>query len=346
MGAMYGRKLGGLLLMVVFLATVLAPEAAFAKKKRKKNRKKKEVAAEVTNDQQTAAREHYKAGKSLYDVGDFAAALVEFQAAYDAKPHPVVLKSIGECQVQTGNIKGAIVTLEGFIRDPESTGKEEIEVRLKEIRAMLVVVEVKSEPSGAKILIDGEETDYVTPANMDLKAGEHELVLTVEGYEPLTKKQSIVSGAPVVIAIDFAAEGVSTTIAPPAEALIDPFEEDESGEEEIEEESSGPPPAFWACAAITGVGLVAGTVFGTMALGDEEDYNADPTPNKKEAGERDALIADVSFGVAAAAAVVGIIILATSGNDDEKAEELSSAKFKVMPAAGAKTIGMSASVQF
>ena len=62
-----------------------------------------------------AAREHYKQGKALYDAGKFAEAEKEFQSAYDAQPHPVVLKSIAECRAALGNITGAVETLEKFL---------------------------------------------------------------------------------------------------------------------------------------------------------------------------------------------------------------------------------------
>jgi hypothetical protein len=73
---------------------------------------------------------------------------------------------------------------------------------------------------------------------------------------------------------------------------------------------------------LVGVGLVSGTVFGTLALNDEEAYKKTPTTEKRDAGRRDATIADVSFGVAVAAAVVGAVILFTS---DGEAEVTSSA---------------------
>ena len=61
-------------------------------------------------DIQVIARERYQNGKSFYEDGNYAEALVEFQAAYDAKPHPVVLKSIAECKALTGDAAGAYQT--------------------------------------------------------------------------------------------------------------------------------------------------------------------------------------------------------------------------------------------
>ena len=67
------------------------------------------------DDAQAIARERYQNGKTYYEQERYAEALVEFQAAYDAKPHPVVLKSIAECQALTDDIVGAIATLEKFL---------------------------------------------------------------------------------------------------------------------------------------------------------------------------------------------------------------------------------------
>ncbi len=55
--------------------------------------------------------------------------------------------------------------------------------------AETVNVTINSSPEGAKILIDGNDTEKITPATLDLKIGEHTLTLTLSGYK--TMKQQI-----------------------------------------------------------------------------------------------------------------------------------------------------------
>jgi hypothetical protein len=303
------------------------------------------------DDPQVKAREFYQQGKDLYEAGKFTESLAAFQTAYDAKPHPVVLKSIAECQFQLLDVKAAIATLEKYLADPGPTDKPELEQRLAVFRQALPSVEATSEPTGAGLTVDGSVTDQVTPATIELNPGDHEVAFNLEGYEPLVKTITLANGEAGQLAVDFSAEGVSTEAG--GGSLIDPFGEeggDEESETEFEDEveTDGPPTAFWIAAAVAGVGLISGTVFGTMALGDEDDYQKTPTDDIKTSGERNAIIADVSFGVAAAAAIVGAVILITdnSGGEVEAAADMAKARFNVQPIATDNLVGVSTSVLF
>lgn len=373
MGRSNIRVLGELLL-VAFVITLLAiPDPALAQKKGKGKKGKKADAAETAATEappatppaappadaaQSKAKEHYTNGKALYEKGNYADAMVEFQTAYDLKPHPSVLKSVGECKVQIGDIPGAIVIFEKYLEDPAATKKDEVQAKIVEIKAMMAKVDLSSIPTGAGITVDGAITDKVTPMTLELTPGEHTIVLNTEGYEPLEKPLTLAKGEKKQIAVDFAVEGKSTSAEEPA--LVDPFAE-EGGEAigaeggEIENEKEGPPAAFWIAAAVAGVGLVSGTVFGTMALGDEDDFNqkkksASPDTGDlndiKDSGERNAIIADVSFGIAAAAAVVGVIILLTDKGDEKVEEGTAKRRVNVVPVATGNAVGMSTAVSF
>jgi tetratricopeptide (TPR) repeat protein len=70
--------------------------------------------AEVTVLQ--AARTHSQAGVSLYEIGDFAAALREFNAAYHKLPLPEFLFNIGQCQLRLNQLTQA---REAFVKFQE-----------------------------------------------------------------------------------------------------------------------------------------------------------------------------------------------------------------------------------
>jgi len=372
MGRSNIRVLGELFLVVVSITMLALPDSALAQKgKGKKGKGKKADAAETAaaekpapppaapvDGAQVKAKEHYTAGKALYEKGNYADAMAEFQTAYDLKPHPSVLKSIGECKVQIGDIPGAIVIYEQYVADPAATKKDEVSTKISELKGMMAKVDLTSVPTGAGITVDGAVTDKVTPATIELTPGEHTIVLNADGYEPLEKPLTLAKGESKQVAIDFDKDGKSTSAEP---ALVDPFADEggavpaEGGE--IENEKEGPPAGFWVAAAVAGVGLVCGTVFGTMALGDEDDFNqkkkSDPSSNDlkgiRDSGERNAIIADVSFGVAAAAAVVGVIILLTDKKGDEKAEADAAAtarRVQVVPVATGNAVGLSTAVSF
>jgi hypothetical protein len=307
------------------------------------------MASAAQNDPQVQARESYQKGKDLYDAGKFAESLVAFQAAYDAKPHPVVLKSIAECQFQMLDVKSAIATLEKYLADPGPTDKPEMEKRLATIRKALASVEVSSEPAGAGLLVDGSVTGLITPASVDLNPGNHEVTLNLDGYEPLVKSVTLANGEQGKLYVDFGAE--ATPVAPTGGTLIDPFGDEDPGDGGDDgsaptAESEGPPTAFWIAAAVAGVGLISGTVFGTMALGDEEDYQKNPSDDIKTSGERNAIIADVSFGVAVAAAIVGAVILITNKGEVAADVDTAKARFDIKPVATGDAVGVSTSLLF
>lgn len=301
-------------------------------------------------DAQKRAREYYAKGKGAYDKGHYPEALEAFETAYDAKPHPAVLKSIAECHVQLGNMPAAIATLEKFLADPQASGKKEVERRLAEIKSLLGTTTFNSTPPGAQIAIDGRLIGETTPATVEVLTGKHEVTFTLDEYEPLVKSVDIQSQAENLVSADFEAEGTRisapTTDAQPADDVMGSGDlQGASGAFEADEE--GPPTLFWVAAAVAGAGLVSGTVFGTMALNDEDYWQERHKPETKDAGQRNAIIADVSFGVALAAGITGAIVLILDKKEDSRTEEQARArKIDVYPLAGSDALGLGTTVHF
>ncbi len=338
------RTIGVLIACIGLIGAMsLSTDAAAAKKKGKVKATAGEKAGGAA--MQKAAREHYAKGKALYEEGKFDESLAEFNAAYEAKPHPTVLKSIAECQAQLGDIQGAVTTLEKYLEDPEATERESAELRIEELKKTPVKVTVTSVPDNAAVAVDGADTQKHTPTDIEMPPGEHNVTFTTDGYEPLTKPLTVTLGQEGQVGADFASEGTPVP-AGPEPTLVDPFQGEDEGTPPPEvDEEKGLPAAFWAMVAVTGVGVISGTVFGTMALSMEDDYKADPTQEKKEAGQRDALVADVSFGVAAAAAIAGTVLIAVHAKKG-KSGESESARLNVAPIVGPENVGMAAGITF
>ena len=342
------RTLGIFALSATLIAVLSISIDARAGKKKKAG-KGKDTAADVVDNAQQAAREHYAKGKSLYEEGNFAESLTEFTAAYDTKPHPTVLKSIAECQRQLGDILGAVASLEKYLESPDAVDKESVEKDIEELKMTPVNVMVTSVPDNAELTIAGQEQETATPAEIALPPGEYVITFSVDGYEPLSKTLSVVQGEQPQIGADFAAEGtVIPAAGEPEPAVVDPLAGQEVEPQPAPpapevQESAGPPPAFWAMAAVTGVGLITGTVFGTMALSLDSDYETNPTTAKQEAGLRDAIIADVSFGIAAAAAIAGTVLLVVHNKKPKTSE---TADLTIVPTTAPENLGLTAVVRF
>src|SRR6185295_15511769 len=70
-----------------------------------------------------------------------------------------------------------------------------------------------------------------------------------------------------------------------------------------------------------GVGVVGagiGTVFGIQALSAKSDFDSNPTSDNADKAERNALIADMSFGVALTLGITGIVLLTAGGDDSNE----------------------------
>ena len=82
------------------------------------------VASDAARAQPTAqeeeARRHFQTAMALFEAGDFELALTEFQAAYDAKPHPSVLRNVAATQEKLRRYPDAIRTLDRYLS--EATG--------------------------------------------------------------------------------------------------------------------------------------------------------------------------------------------------------------------------------
>jgi hypothetical protein len=74
---------------------------------------------------------------------------------------------------------------------------------------------------------------------------------------------------------------------------------------------------------IAGAGAVVGTIFGLKALSSKSDFNDKPSTKSADDTERNALIADMAFGVAITLGVTGVVLLTS---DDDSGKETAKAK--------------------
>lgn len=89
-------------------------------------------------DDIAAAREHYSNGKRAYDVGHFAEAAHEYELAYQAKDDPAFLFNLGQASRLAGNYSKAVIAYRAYLRNvPDSPDRDQVELRIKEMEAVL-----------------------------------------------------------------------------------------------------------------------------------------------------------------------------------------------------------------
>jgi tetratricopeptide (TPR) repeat protein len=79
-----------------------------------------------------AAREHYKKGTTYYDLGKYADAAREFEAAYEAKNDPAILFNLAQAYRLSGDTDQALHFYRTYLRYvPKAANRSEIEEQIK-----------------------------------------------------------------------------------------------------------------------------------------------------------------------------------------------------------------------
>ena len=119
-------------------------------------------------DDAEASRTHYEAGVRHFDVSEYKEALDKFKEAYRNKPDPVFLYNIAQCHRKLGHTDEAIDLYLSYLRRaPEAANREEVERRIRELRALSRVAPAASStpsPSSAT------EQQKAQPGQMDAAA--------------------------------------------------------------------------------------------------------------------------------------------------------------------------------
>ncbi len=248
------------------------------------------------------ARQAYNEGRRLFDAHDWEPALEQFRRAFELRANPIVLLPIADCQVNLGRIPGAIESLERYVRErPTAADRAAIETRLTALRARPATLHIVSTPAGARIFVDGTAVAQTTPADLPAPAGHHAIRLELEGRTAFSSEVDAGPGARIEVTGDLPVASSAVAVAPPTPPVDRPPTVRRTN------------PAVWVATVLAGAGLITGSVFGLLALSDRAEYDARPTVAIRDTGERNALIADIGFGVAVLSAGVAVVVHLSSG---------------------------------
>jgi copper chaperone CopZ len=149
------------------------------------------------------ARRHFKVGIRLYQDTNYAGALVEFEAAYAAKPGPGSLQNVALCQKALFRYREAAATLEQLLAQHAaelSEGeKKAVTDAITELHGLVGSIVVDVDPSDAKVTLDGRA---LAPSELhvpvEVNVGEHSVVADAAGYARLARVVSVASGQEAV----------------------------------------------------------------------------------------------------------------------------------------------------
>jgi hypothetical protein len=277
-----------------------------------------------------AARDEYAAGEKAYKSGDYTGAFDRFKKAYDLIPNIHAKYWMAMAQSYGSDQTAAYDALVAVTEAPDKSklGDEKLGAangRLEELKKTPASLTITSTPAGATVSVDGSAKPGETPATLSITAGSHYITVMKPGFElyetdvtakPGQKMDQTVelkakSGDPFGAPGAGASAGASAAIpaAPPPKETAPP-------QPPPKEERSKLPAYITLGVGVVGAGL--GTVFGVMALSAKSDFDQNPTSENADKAERNALIADMSFGVALTLGITGIVLLTTAGDDSSE----------------------------
>jgi len=299
-----------------------------------------------TKDQ---ARKAYGEGEKAYAAGDFSAAYAGFAKANELIPSAQASYWATKSLDQGGKSDDAIKGYEALLADPNATkiGDDKLadaRARLAALKAALVgEITVTTSAPGAVLLVDGAPQPGPLPTVLKLSPGPHKLTLTAEGYEAKEVDLQVQAGTQVKQSIEM----LPHAPPPPPPAPV-----------AVAEITQPPPPPekhskvpAYVTLGIAAGGAVVGTIFGVKALSSKSDFDSNPTTERADDTERNALIADMAFGVALTLGVTGIVLL-TSSDDAEapsktaKLRQPPKGTFRVLPYMGRESGGAAARLTF
>jgi hypothetical protein len=163
--------------------------------------------------------------------------------------------------------------------------------------------------------VSGVDLRAPTPLSVRLAPGRHVVRVSLEGYVPQQLELNVTPGAkltPTFTLVPLSGAGgaalAPATAIPALAASTTP----------------APPPEprsripGYVTLGIAGASAIVGTIFGIQALNDKSDFEDDPTTAKADDTERNALIADMAFGVTLTLGITGIVLLVA---DDPATEQ-------------------------
>jgi len=197
---------------------------------------------------------------------------------------------------------------------------------LEALKAKLVGdVNVNTVPMGATISVDGTPQMGETPMVLKLTPGAHKLTVSASGFETKEVEIEVKPGEKVDQKIELSAKPAA---APEPAPVAEPAPAPASPPPPPPEKRSKVPA--YVTLGIASAGAIVGTIFGIQALNSKSDFDDNLTASAADETERNALIADMAFGVAITLGVTGIVLLTSS---DDAAPKSTATLHKLPPKA-------------
>ncbi|HET8934615.1 MAG TPA: tetratricopeptide repeat protein [Polyangiales bacterium] len=258
----------------------------------------------VDADTMLKARAHFEQGVEFYSEGDYRAALIELQRAYELHRTYKLLYNLGQVAYELRDYAGA----ERYFRDYLAKGGEElsperrreIKQELARLRSRVATLRVSANQPDATLRVDDHVIQH-PQGEMRVSAGRRVVRGDKAGFSPVERVVDVTGGESLNVQLNF---------GPPLLA---------SGGDAAAQASSSRLP--WVTGIMSGVLLVASGAVGWAAYQDVSSRD-DALRQYTTRGELDslgaqahtkAIVADALLGAALVSAAVTVVVVLASG---------------------------------
>jgi PEGA domain len=140
----------------------------------------------------------YISGRVLFEDGDYAAARIKFQNAYEASNDPRLLWNIAACEKALRRYARTLKLLERYVQEGGALLSEQdradADSVVSAVRPLVSKLSVTSLPSGAEVLVDDESFGPTPLADRLVDIGDRRIVLRLSGYEDFVAPTAVKGG--------------------------------------------------------------------------------------------------------------------------------------------------------
>ena len=195
-----------LVLVLLWLPALLSPGLAWAQ-----GADGGEVGGQTEDPTTKEARERFDQGLKLYNEGDAAGALAEFERVYELVPNVTVLYNIGRVYVKLNRPVDAVRAFDEVLESAKELSPEDKnearrirEEQLRKIGSM--IIETKSED--AVVEVDGKRVGQTPlPGPVRVAGGMHRVRVIAPGYYPFSEEVMVAGGAERTLQVELIATG-------------------------------------------------------------------------------------------------------------------------------------------